>query len=232
MAERPRGACLSDAKWRQCACRSLVGIDHTWRCESTSPKLFEKCNHQNPFAPRYRSGALDAPWKIRPLALRSAASLVSPHGSHAHRVRCARAMRARCRAASDRECASRAPCRQGRTGSAGRAADSSSTMPGASSDAMCSVTFRRDAPQPHEVRALASHPCQALLLHLFPRSCVGDSSVRCCRRRLAHKSSPSPNASPTHDPHAHTHRDGYASPTSQPVTIQRHDGPASHAAQA
>ena len=123
--------------------------------------------------------ALDAPWKIRPLALRSAASLVSPHGSHAHRVRCARAMRARCRAASDRECASRAPCRQGRTGSAGRAADSSSTMPGASSDAMCSVTFRRDAPQPHEVRALASHPCQALLLHLFPRSCVGDSSVRC-----------------------------------------------------
>ena len=62
--------------------------------------------------------------------------------------------------------------------------------------------------------------------------CFSAPPEAACRQRLAPNDSPSPNEPPTRDRHAPEPRDACPSPTSQPVTIQRHDGPASHAAQA
>ena len=79
------------------------------------------------------------------------------------------------------------------------------------------------APKPHPHRSVTRAD-----LALRPNEPNGPKKLR---RRVAPNDSPSPNALPTRDRHAPEPPSAYASPTSQPVTIQRLGGPASHAAQ-
>ena len=60
----------------------------------------------------------------------------------------------------------------------------------------------------------------------------GPNGPKRLRRRAAPTDSRRPNDPPTHDRNARELPRAYASAPSQPVAIQRHDGPASHAAKA
>ena len=60
----------------------------------------------------------------------------------------------------------------------------------------------------------------------------GPNGPKRLRRRAAPTDSRRPNDPPTHDRNACELPRAYASAPSQPVAIQRHDGPASHTAKA
>ena len=90
----------------------------------------------------------------------------------------------------------------------------------------------RDRLAPPPPRAPKPHPHRRVTradLALRPNGANGPKQLR---RRLALDGSPSPNALPTRDRHAPEPPSAYPNPTNQPVTIQRHDGPSSHTAQA
>ena len=90
----------------------------------------------------------------------------------------------------------------------------------------------RDRLAPLAPSAPFAHTSRSVMREALALRPNGPNGPQRLRRRLAPNDSPSPNAPPTRDRHAPEPPSACPSPTSQPVTIERHDGPASHAAQA